>query len=307
MKQLTIGIFHDDRLANDLGKKATESDMILHHRKFDDITLSFIRPVEDKLIVKTQIMGIMDVAILSAETITPSFGETMLLIDAMGIQNGFIVVPPFSDTTQLQSMIKNTTLEQFEIIEKDHHVLLEKLQQITVERDASKPVVITIDHSFPVKGIGEVILGFIKQGVVHTHDKLMLLPANKEIIVRSIQMQDKDEKEAEAGSRVGLAIKGSSTAELTRGALLCQPDSVLVDQELTLQFRKNSFYPTVSEGKYHATIGMQSIPITINTVTKDSIQITADKPFCYTKNDVFLFLNLNAEKLHFMGSGTCPN
>ena len=51
MKQLTIGIFHDDHLAQDLGKRATESDMILYHRKFDDLILSFIHPVEDKLTV----------------------------------------------------------------------------------------------------------------------------------------------------------------------------------------------------------------------------------------------------------------
>ena len=52
MQQLTIGIFHDDSLAKDLGKKATESDMVLFHRKTDDQIFTFIYPVEDKIIPK---------------------------------------------------------------------------------------------------------------------------------------------------------------------------------------------------------------------------------------------------------------
>ena len=75
-----------------------------------------------------------------------------------------------------------------------------------------------VDHSFSVKGVGEVILGFVKKGVVRKYDKLTLLPANKEVIVRSIQMQDEDYDEAEAGSRVGLAIKGVTVEEIKRGS-----------------------------------------------------------------------------------------
>jgi len=304
MKQLTIGIFHDDNLAKELGKKATESDIILYHRKIDDTIFSFIHAVDDKLSVKTQILGIIDVAILSAESVTPSFGENLLLIDAMKIKHGLILVPPFSDTTPIKNIIKDTSIEQFEIIEKEPHKIMELLQKISIERVQEAPLIITIDHSFPVKGIGEVILGFIQQGVVHTHDKLVLLPTNKEIIVRSIQMQDKNVKDAETGSRVGLAIKGADITELTRGSLLCAPDSASICQTLTLQFVQNKYYSNASEGKFHMTIGMQTIPVSITEIKKKSITFTTDKPFCYTKDDVFLFLNLNAEKLHFIGFAT---
>lgn len=303
MKQLTIGIFHDDSLAEELGKKSTESDMILYHRKLDNSIFSFIHPVDDKLTVKTQILGIIDVAILSAETITPSLGETILMIDALQLKYGFIVVPPFSDTSTIKEMIKDTSLEQFEIIERDVHKIMEKLQGIQVDRNHELSAIVTIDHSFPVKGIGEVVLGFTKQGTIHTHDKLILLPTKKEIIVRSIQMQDKDEKEAPAGSRIGLAIKGAHIDELTRGSLLCEPESAQVEQNISIHFLKNKFYPTVEKGKFHVTIGMQTISITITDIAENTLSFSADKPFCFTKDDLFLLLNLNAEKLHFIGSG----
>ena len=163
MKQLTIGIFHDNSLAEELGKKATESDMVLYHRKLDDSIYSFIHPVDDKLTVKTQILGIIDAAILSAENITPSFGETLLMIDAMKFKYGFIVVPAFSDTSAIKEMIKDTSLNHFEIIERDVHKIMEKIQEINLKKDHELPAIVTIDHSFPVKGIGEVVLGFIKQ------------------------------------------------------------------------------------------------------------------------------------------------
>jgi selenocysteine-specific translation elongation factor len=123
-------------------------------------------------------------------------------------------------------------------------------------------------------------------------------------MVRSIQIQDKDVKDAHAGSRVGLAVKNSSIDELSRGRLLCASTAAFIDQELTLPFKKNPYYMNPSPGRFHMTVGLQTIPVHITDITEHSISFTTDNPFCYTKDDVFLFLNLNAEKLHFIGSAT---
>ena len=64
-------------------------------------------------------------------------------------------------------------------------------------------------------------LGFVKKGIVRKYDKLTLLPANKEVMVRSIQIQDEDHEQAEAGPRVGLAMKGAPIEDLKRGSVLC--------------------------------------------------------------------------------------
>lgn len=304
MDQLTIGIFHDEELAKDLGKKATVSDMVFHHRKFDDVVFSFIHAVDDKLSVKTQILGMIDVALVSAESITPALGETLLLIKAMDITKGFILVPRFSDTSQIEKMVKDIGLDHFEIIEKNPHKIMEYLQNISVKRDNDAPALVDIDHAFPVKGIGEVILGYVRKGIIHIHDKLLLLPTNKEIIIRSIQMQDNDVKEAPAGSRVGLAIKGSEINELTRGRFLCASESGSIAQTMTLQFQKNPYYSNLMAGKFHMTVGLQTIPVEITEITENSISFSAEKSFCYNFDDVFIFLNLNAEKLHFIGSAT---
>ncbi len=88
MNQITIGIFHDDTFAKDLGKKATESDMVFFHRKTDNAVFSFIHPVEDKIIPKSQIMNTIDAAIISAENITPALGETILMLHSLNQKEG---------------------------------------------------------------------------------------------------------------------------------------------------------------------------------------------------------------------------
>jgi len=303
MKHITIGIFHDENLGKELGKKGTESDILMFNRKTDDSIFSFMSPVEDKLTAKTQIISTIDAAIISFEQITPEMGETILLLDSVGISNGIIVIPEYADTTQLTNLIKDTSLQNFKIIDKNIPKIIQLLETFNPQRDTSKPAVIIVDHSFSVKGVGEVILGFVKQGVFHKHDKMNLLPINKEVVIRSIQMQDKDYDEATAGCRVGLAIKGATAEEMGRGSIFTAPEGIKTDTKFILNFSKNRFYPEINKGVFHLTVGMQSIPINITDVKEKIITIETEKPVCYTKNDNFIVLDLNAKKLHHIGNG----
>jgi len=303
MKHLTIGIFHDEKLGSELGKKGTTSDILMFNRKTDDSVFTFMSPVEDKLTTKTMIISTLDVAIISCEQITSEIGETILLLDSVGIKNGIIIVPEYSDTSQLESLIKDTSIQDFILTDKNIPKIMQILENITPERDISGPASIIVDHSFSVKGVGEVILGVVKQGIFRKHDKMMLLPANKEVVIRSIQMQDKDFDESTAGCRVGLAIKGATAEEMKRGSVFTVVDGAKTDTKFTLNFTKNRFYPEVKKGVFHATIGMQNIPVNIIEVAEDKITIETEKPVCYTKDDNFILLDLNAKKLHHIGNG----
>jgi len=303
MKHISIGIFHDEHLGDQLGKKGTESDILMFNRKTDDYIFSFMSPVQDKLTTKTQIISTIDAAIISCETITAEIGETILLLDSVGITNGMIVIPEFTDTTQIKNLIKDTALKNFTIIDKNIPKIMKILETYYTEGDTSKPPVIIVDHSFSVKGVGEVILGFMKQGKIHKHDKMNLLPINKEIVVRSIQMQDKDFDEATAGCRVGLAIKGAVAEEMSRGSVFTTADGAKTGTKFNLSFSKNHFYLQIKKGVYHLTIGMQSVPINIIDFSEKTISIETEKPVCYTQDDNFIILDLNAKKLHHIGNG----
>jgi len=303
MKHLTIGIFHDETLGRALGKKGTESDVLMYNRKTDDCIYTFMAPVGDKITMKSQIALCIDAAIVVCHELTPEVGETILLLDAAGIKNGMFVIPPFTDRDRLATMVTGTSLASFLMLERNIPLILSKLDTFTPFQSKESSTVVVIDHSFNVKGVGEVVLGFVRQGVVRKHDKLTVLPNNKEVMVRSIQMQDKEFEEAGAGSRIGLAIKDATLDDLSRGAMLCAPQAASATSTLTLSFMKNRFYPNLREGLFHLVVGMQMTPATIVQTNNGTLSLRTEKQIGYRKDDLFILLDLNARKLHFMGAG----
>jgi selenocysteine-specific translation elongation factor len=304
MKHLTIGIFHDADIGRELGKKGTQSDIILYNRKTDDGVYSFMEPVDDKFTIKSQIASEIDAAIISLEHLTKQTGETIVMLDSFNVSNGLILVPPYTDKDTINEIIENTSLQSFQIIEKNPITILEYLQQMKPKQSKKTEPIIIIDHLFRVKGVGEIILGVVKQGIVKKHDSLVLMPQNKKVIIRSIQMQDKDVDAAEIGSRVGCALKGVKTEEISRGSVICAEDSCIVTKKSTLHFNKNKFYHTdINNGMFHVSIGMQTVPVKLVEMSDDKIAIESEKEMVFSEEDVFLILDLNSKKSRIVGKG----
>jgi len=116
MKHVTVGIFHDEALGRELGKKGTVSDLVMFNKKTDDCVYTFMAPFEEKLTAKTQILSSIDAAIVNCEQMTAQVGETILLLDSLGITEGMLLLPAYADVTALHQMIQNTSLEQFTIM-----------------------------------------------------------------------------------------------------------------------------------------------------------------------------------------------
>jgi selenocysteine-specific translation elongation factor len=305
MKHLAVGIFHDDALGRELGKKDTESDIVMFSRKLDGCIFTFMLSVEDKLSAKSQIVSSIDAAIVGFNGMTSELGETLVLLDSLGICQGVAVTSPFVTSDQIDAVTRNTTIESFIVGKREPLKILEVLKSCQPERDMNSPAAVMVDHSFSVKGVGEVILGFVRRGVVRKYDKLTLLPANKEVVVRSIQIQDEDYEEAEAGTRVGLAIKGSTVEEMKRGSILHASNGFETSTKLKLSLEKSRFYSgDVREGAFHATVGMQTVPISIAETSESSIVIESEKSIVYSPEDTFLLLDLNAKKMRIIGKAT---
>jgi selenocysteine-specific translation elongation factor len=302
MKHLTVGVFHDDTIGRELGKKGTESDIAMFNRKMDEHIFTFMSPVADKLPPKSQIISSIDAAIVVFSGMTRELGETVVMLDSLDVSHGIAVTSANGTPEQIAALTIATSLESFNVERRDPINILEVLKSYDPKRDTSSPAVVTVDHSFSVRGVGEVILGFVRKGIVRKYDKLRLLPADKEVTVRSIQMQDEDYDQAEAGSRVGLAMKGATVEEMKRGAVVCASGNVEASTKLRLSFEKNRFYSDdVRQGNFHAAIGMQTVPISITPKDATSIVIESEKPIVYEPDDIFLLLDLNAAKMRIIG------
>jgi hypothetical protein len=91
---------------------------------------------------------------------------------------------------------------------------------------------------------------------------------------------------------------------MMRGSTLCAPKSAATGTSFKLSFKKSSFYSDdLSQGTFHATVGMQTVPVNVTQISANTIVIESEKPVAYTPEDNFLLLNLNAKKTRVIGTG----
>jgi len=74
-----------------------------------------------------------------------------------------------------------------------------------------------IDRVFALPGAGTVVTGSTWSGTVAAGTNVRLLPLNREVRVRSIQVHSQDTHEARPGRRTALALVGVDKEELARG------------------------------------------------------------------------------------------
>ena len=183
----------------------------------------------------------IDYAILKISAIDKTLAETIVAIDAFGIVNGCMIFDNYITIDQVKPYISGTVLEKYEIIENDMIKLRERVFEFEPERKGDA-VKIPIDHHFNVKGVGTVILGTVKRGVVKKHDELMVYPTSKKSQVRSIQIHDKDYDEGETGARVGLALKNIDSGGLDRGFVLAPEGTLNTGDELKLKLKLSKYW-----------------------------------------------------------------
>jgi selenocysteine-specific elongation factor len=98
---------------------------------------------------------------------------------------------------------------------------------------ADRPAVLHIDRVFTIRGAGTVVTGTLWWGRIARGDVLRLLPAGRDVRVRSVQVHDESVEAAAAGQRVAVNLSGIGVRELARGDALVagtsaiEPTSVL--------------------------------------------------------------------------------
>ncbi|MHA1791325.1 MAG: EF-Tu/IF-2/RF-3 family GTPase [Promethearchaeota archaeon] len=233
-------------------------------------------------------------------------------------------------STGLQDKVDDIII--LEDMNKDLDKLKDKIMDTTLNNhgvDSEDKLKVVIDSVFPVKGIGTVILGIIRQGQLQAGTMVELMdPVNppKNVVVKSIQIHDVDKKVAYKGDRVGLAIKGVKPEDISRDNLLVQKGSATQSNIVKIKFRLNKFSKkTVSvEDKqlYHVAIDNQIFPanpIKIEGSPEENIlkpgeegvvTFKTDKKFTIIKGNtlgIITILEKFENKLRILGSGPVLN
>ena len=285
MTNLNVAVLGCPGYSRELGKKGTESDITLYNMKKGDTTVTIVEASKypEKLQSLFYAAGFGDFIILVVDEINASFGETVLMLDCLGKKEGIIIPRNYITKEQLSRFINGTVVEGYEIIEENLPLLREFIMgkaEALVKGDDSPTGGVVVDHHFNVKGIGTVALGVVRWGQIHRHDKLRVYPTEKTAQLRSIQRHDTDFETAEAGNRVGLALKNIETSDIDRGTLLSNDESItqtpLIEGKLDLV--KYWTKPVEKPMAVHIGKDMQFIAGTVEDSADGTVRVSIQKP-----------------------------
>lgn len=296
MPGITVAVVGGRDVAKELGKKGTASDLTLFNQVRDGHAATIVEPTQypEKLPPLLFALAMADRAIFAVPGLTREIAETATALDladvpvrvALGgagpeeIKKAFAGMRFVGETpTALDPAQLRTEIDGWEA------------------PAGTGPTRIAIDHAFPVKGVGAVVLGVVRGGPLHAHDRLRLYPTEREVEAKSIQVHDVDVKEAATGDRVGLALRGIEADELSRGQELAPAGSLATAATLSATaFRKCGYYRgTLGAGaQLQVAVGLQCVPALVEFGAGGAVTITADRPVAFAPGQTALLADLSA-------------
>jgi len=314
----------DTTIANELGKKGTSSDITIYDRKTNDKIISYCFPntYPEKLQPLLQSIAMSNYAIINISKLDSFLGEQLIAVDIFGIKNGFIIYGYEIDVEKVKNIMKNTGLSSFQILDsleqlKNSIAEMESKTETEKETETDLEVkgdeslqppkaCIVVDHVFDVKGVGTVVLGTVKQGEIKTYDELVLSPSSKTVVIKSIQMHDDPVNISKKNSRVGLAIKGASAKDISRGDVITSPGfAKIAAADFQLRFIKNPYFKEeISETQnYMMSVGLQIRTVKIKVMPDSILSISFEKPLAFVKKDLCILFKPDSKGMRIMGHG----
>jgi selenocysteine-specific translation elongation factor len=293
---VTVAVVGAANVAKELGKKGTASDLTLFNSVRDDHATTLVEPTQfpEKFPPLLAALAMADRCLLVVSELSRPVAETIATLDVVELPTTVVVGPGVGEA-ELSRALKGSRLESAERRPLDLPHLRELLDGWTAPvRDG--PVLVPIDHAFPVKGVGTVALGVVRRGTLRAHDSLRLWPTPKSVEVRSIQVHDVDRKDAGCGERVGVALRGVEADELSRGQVLAPDGSehegrTLVGGPLT---RCRYYRGDLRVGaQLHLSVGLETAPAGVEELTPSSVAVTADRPIVFEPGDPAFLLDLS--------------
>ena len=324
MNSFNFVLLGDTTIANELGKKGTSSDITIYDRKTNDKIISYCFPntYPEKLQPLLQSIAMSNYAIINISKLDSFLGEQLIAVDIFGIKNGFIIYSYEIDVEKIRNIIKNTGLSSFQILDsleqlKNRIAEMESKTETEKETETDLEVkgdeslqppkaCIVVDHVFDVKGVGTVVLGTVKQGEIKTYDELVLSPSSKTVVIKSIQMHDDPVNISKKNSRVGLAIKGASAKDISRGDVITSPGfAKIAAADFQLRFIKNPYFKEeISETQnYMMSVGLQIRTVKIKVMPDSILSISFEKPLAFVKKDLCILFKPDSKGMRIMGHG----
>lgn len=316
MGNVNVVVAGSKDFAGSVGKKGTVTDMTFYELKKDKDSVTLIEPSKypEKLSSLFYSAAMSEYAILVVEKIDSFLGETIVMIDSLNIDKGWIVLRNYIQEEQLRPLLTGTSLEKYSFIEDDaiktRGLLLDLACNTKKEAGSGTCGSCPVDSHFNVKGVGTVVLGSVIDGYFRKHDKMTVHPINKEVVLKSIQKHDLDADDGIRGDHVGLALRGIESDDLDRGYVISTDPSIKLTKSVKGMASLVRFWSTpLKEGMVmHLGHWMQMVPCHIVSVKDNGdfrapeLSIELETNIIHKPGDKAIMMYLEGGKLRVAGS-----
>lgn len=255
--------------------------------------------------IRQMIAGVagIDLVILviaADEGVMPQTKEHLQILKFLGINKCLVVV---SKISRVEEELLELAVEEIQelLVQTDYHdapilyvdsltgkgipELKEAIQtefKGLEQRDSNGSFRLPIDQAFTVQGHGTVVRGTVFEGVVTKDSQLTLLPSEKKIKIRQIQVHNQETEKAQAGQRVALNISGATKDEIKRGDVLVDSENFQVTNtiDISLQLVSTLGAPLKQRSPVKLHVGTTEAYGKIIFFDRNEVQESAEEILC---------------------------
>ena len=285
-----------DRLPEERRRGMTIDVGYAHLTLPDGSELDFVDvPGHDRLVGNMLVgAGEIDAALLVVAADDGPRAQTMehlSLLSALGLRHGIVVVTKvdvageartLAVTAEIIGLLAGTSLEGSPVVPVSSTLGtgLDALRMALVDlRDralmavgdrgaASSGSRLAIDRVFAVKGRGEVVTGTLRGGPLVTGATLRLVPGDRAVRVREVQVHGASVGSAGPG-RTALNLSGGSRSSLHRGVVLTDDPAVTASDRWLIQL--DTAWPDRTRARVH--LGTAAVDGTLSRAGRDALDL----------------------------------
>jgi len=262
--------------------------------------------------VKTMVAGVTGIdlvlLVISAdESIKPQTREHFDICRLLGVKQGIVVVtksdavdPDLVELVKMEAeeFVAGSFLEGAPILAvsartgaglDELKLAIRRMAAAAPARTSRQPLRLPIDRAFAMKGFGAVVTGTLTAGAIQPEQEVELLPSQRRLRVRGVQVHGRAAKAAHAGQRTAVNLAGIEHTELARGMVLTAPGVLrpvnVVDCELTLL---PGVKPLNSRTPVHFHAGTAEVIGTARPLPGGFVRIRLREPLLLLPGDRFI-------------------
>jgi selenocysteine-specific elongation factor len=262
-----------------LGENITFLD-VPGHEKFVKNMAAGVSTIDLVLLVVAADDGVM-----------PQTCEHFDIVRLLGVRKGIIVVTKIDLVDQdwldlvmedIKELVKGSFLEEAPIacisnasgqgIEELRQLILKQAEVIEARQDKGL-FSMWIDRVFTIKGSGTVVAGTILSGKCKSGDTVELLPAQKSLRVRRVQVHNKSLEQCIIGERAAINLMDINKSEIVRGNMLAQPGYYIPTYMMNarLQLLKSTANPLKNRTRIRLHLGTGELIARVVTLEKEDL------------------------------------